>query len=51
MGYSYRKFAGIMCILLAVIILVRMMPLWAWYIIVIFFIASICYLVYISIFK
>ncbi|MGI5998258.1 MAG: hypothetical protein ACOX89_06305 [Lutispora sp.] len=50
MGYSYRKFAGIMCIVLAATILIRVLPAWAWYTVITLFIASICYLIYISLF-
>lgn len=50
MGYSYRRFAGIMCIILAATILIRLLPAWAWYTMITLFIGSICYLIYISLF-
>lgn len=50
MGYSYRKFAGVMCIVLAGTILIRVLPSWAWYTVITVLIASICYLVYNSLF-
>lgn len=51
MGYSYRRLAGLLCIIFAAAIIVRILPVWAWYILVAILIGSICYLIYISFFS
>ncbi|NLM43305.1 MAG: hypothetical protein GX201_04715 [Clostridiales bacterium] len=51
MGYSYKRLAGIMCIVFAAVIIVRILPAWAWYTLIFLLIGSIFYLIYTSFFR
>lgn len=51
MKYTFRRIAGILCIVLATVLLSRFMPMVMWYIVVVLLAAAIIYFLYVCFYK